>query len=64
MESIDECCKEQNNSPQLLTLPEEIIHEVFSHLSFETLHFLLRKVCRKMKCFVDRYANVGGLFTP
>ena len=62
MENIDEYCTEQNNNAQMLILPEEIIREIFSHLSFETLYFSLRKVCRKMKYFVESYANVGGLF--
>ena len=62
MSNTDEYCQEKNNSLQLLTLPEEIIHEMLSHLSFETLYFSLRMVCRKMKCLVDRYTDVGGLF--
>ena len=62
IENKDEYCKEKDNIPQILTLPNEIIYEIFSHLSFETLHFSLRMVCRKMKCLVNRLTDVGGLF--
>ena len=56
-----EYCKDKNN-PNMITLPEEIIHEIFNYLSFETLHFHLSKVCIQMKHFVDHYTAVGGLF--
>ena len=61
MANSDQCCKDKNN-PQMITLPEEIIYEIFSYLSFETLHFYLSKVCIQMNHFVDHYAGAGGLF--
>ena len=61
MANNDKCCKYKND-PQMITLPEEIIYEIFSYLSFETLHFHLSKVCIQMKHFVDHYTDVGGLF--
>ena len=49
-----------NNIPSIISLPEEIIRVIFDNLSFETLYFALRKVCKKIQKYVDRYVKVGG----
>ena len=52
----------QNNTPQFMALPEEIFREIFYHLSNTTLYFSLRKVCRRMCHYVDRYIAERGMF--
>ena len=61
MASIEKYLNDDSNK-QLIKLPEEIIREIFSYLSFETLYFTLRKVCKKMKCYVDHFIDVEGIF--
>ena len=61
MVSIEKYLNDDSNK-QLIKLPEEIIREIFGYLSFETLYFTLRKVCKKMKCYVDHFTDVGGVF--
>ena len=49
-----------NSIPPIMMVPEETMIEIFSYLSFETLHFSLRKVCKKIQAMVDRYLKVRG----
>ena len=51
--------KDGNTLPKLMTLPEEILREIFRYLSLETLCCSFRKVCRKIQFFVDSYLKVG-----
>ena len=48
-----------NISP-ILTLPEETMREIFIYLSFETLHFSLRTVCKNIHTYVDDYLHIRG----
>ena len=45
-----------------MALPEEIFREIFYYLSNSTLYFSLRKVCKQMCHYVDRYIVVRGTF--
>ena len=54
--------KDGNTRPKLMTLPEEIFREIFRYLYVETLCCSLRKVCRKIQFFVDRYLKVGRTY--
>ena len=58
---MEKYLKDDNNQ-QLMRLPEETIREIFRYLSFETLYFYLRNVCKKMKCYVDNFIDLGGIF--
>ena len=49
-----------NSITPIETLPEEIFREIFNYLSFETLYFALRKVCKKIQTYVDIYIKVEG----
>ena len=44
-----------NNISPIMTLPEEAMREIFNNLSFQTLYFSLRTVCKNIKTYVDRY---------
>ena len=54
--------QDRNSISPIMMLPEETMIEIFHCLSFETLHFPLRKVCKKIQALVDRYLNVRGTF--
>ena len=58
---MEQYLKDDDNQ-QLMRLPEQTIREIFRYLSFETLYFYLRNVCKKMKCYVDHFIDVGGIF--
>ena len=49
-----------NNIPPMMTLPEETMRYIFNYLSFETLYFSLRKVCKNIQTYVDHYLKVRG----
>ena len=59
MESGDKC-PDGSNIFSIIRLPEEILREIFDYLSFETLYFALRKVCKKIQTYVDRYVDFAG----
>ena len=44
----------------IMKLPEETAREIFNYLSFETLYFSLRRVCKNIQIYVDRYLQVRG----
>ena len=50
--------QEGNNISPILTLPEETMREIFNYLSFETLHFSLRTVCKNIHTYVDDYLKI------
>ena len=58
----DDRYQDGNTIPKLMTVPEEILHEIISYLSLETLCSSLRKVCKKIKLYVDHYLKVGRTF--
>ena len=47
----------ENVSP-IMTLPEDAIREIFNYLSFQTLYFSLRTVCKNIQIYVDNYLKV------
>ena len=47
----------ENISP-IMTLPEDAIREIFNYLSFQTLYFSLRTVCKNIQIYVDNYLKV------
>ena len=59
MESADRC-PDGSDIFSIIRLPEEIIREIFDYLSFETLYFAVRKVCKKIQTYVDRYIDFAG----
>ena len=61
MANKKERSNEKDNN-QIMSLPEEIFREMFCYLSIEMLHSSLRKVCRQMQYYVDRYMDVQGIF--
>ena len=52
--------QEGKNIPLIMTLPEETMRNIFNYLSFETLYFSLRKVCKNIQTYVDHYLKVRG----
>ena len=53
-------CQDGNNISPIMTLPEETMRKIFNYLSFETLFFSLRRVCKNIQTYVDRYLKVRG----
>ena len=49
-----------NNISPIMTLPEEAMREIFNNLSFQTLYFSLRTVCKNIKTYVDHYLKIRG----
>lgn len=49
-----------NSIPPILTIPEETMRDIFDYLSFETLYFSLRKVCKNIQTYVDHNLKVRG----
>ena len=49
----------ENISP-IMKLPEEAMREVFNNMSFQTLYFSLRRVCKDIQSYVDNYLKVRG----
>ena len=49
-------------STNMLDLPEQVFREIFRYLDFETVYFTLRKVCPKIKEYVDGFIQLGGMF--
>ena len=45
-----------------LDLNEDIFRRIFNHLEDETVYFILRNVCRKIKQYADTYIQLGGTF--
>ena len=46
----------------ILELHEVIFRELFRHLQCETVYFTMRRVCRKLKYYVDEYIQLRGMF--
>ena len=59
---VGEKRKQKILQPLIMDLPEQILRQIFLHLDFITLYVSLRKVCHRMKTYVDRYIGTGGLF--
>ena len=59
MDGSDKCQDENDISP-IMTLPEETMRKIFNFLSFETLFFSLRRVCKNIQAYVDRYLKIRG----
>ena len=57
---IGDKCQDRNNISPIMTHPEELMREIFNYLSFETLFFSLRRVCKNIQTYVDRYLKVRG----
>ena len=53
-------CLDGSDISLIMTLPEETMREIFNYLSFETLYFSLRRVCKNIQIYVDRYLQVRG----
>ena len=53
-------CLDENEISLIMTLPEETMRNIFNYLSFETLYFSLRRVCKNVQTYVDRYLDVRG----
>ena len=49
-----------NNISPIMTIPEEAMREIFNNLSFQTLYFSLRMVCKNIKTYVDNYLKIRG----
>ena len=60
MDGGDDKCQDGNNISPIMTLPEETMRKIFNYLSFETLFFSLRRVCKNIQAYVDRYLKVRG----
>ena len=43
-------------------LPEQIFHEIFKYLKYNTIIISLREVCRKFRQHVDTFINIIGIF--
>lgn len=50
-----------NNISPIMTLPEEVMHEIFDWMSFQTLYFPLRTVCKNIQTYVDNYLEIRGM---
>ena len=46
----------------VLDLPEQIFRDIFQYLDFDTIFITIRKVCQKLKRYVDDYKKVVGVF--
>ena len=49
-----------NNISPIMILPEEAMREIYNYLSFQTLYFSLRMVCKNIQTYVDDYLKVRG----
>ena len=54
----DDTGQDENNISSILTLPEEAMREIFNYLSFETLYFSLRTVCKNIHTYVHDYLKI------
>ena len=59
MDSGDKC-QDGNKVSTIMILPEETMCEIFNYLSFETLYFSLRNVCKNLQIYVDHYLKERG----
>ena len=57
---IRDKCQDGNKISTIMTLPEETMCEIFNYLSFETLYFSLRNVCKNLQIYVDHYLKLRG----
>ena len=46
----------------ILDLHENIFHEIFKFLNYDTIYFKLRRVCRKLRIYADSFIQLGGVF--
>ena len=46
----------------ILDLHENIFHEIFKFLNYDTIYFKLRGVCRKLRIYADSFIQLGGVF--
>ena len=46
----------------ILDLHEDIFREIFRHLDAGTVYFKIRRLCHKMKVYVDQYIQLAGIF--
>ena len=53
-------CQDGGNISPIMKLPEEAMREVFNNMSFQTLYFSLRRVCKNIQSYVDNYLKVRG----
>ena len=49
-----------NNISPMMTLPEDVMREIFDYLSLETLYFTLRMVNKNINIYVCDYLKVRG----
>ena len=52
-------CQVGDSICPIMMVPEKTMRKIFRYLPFETLHFSLRNVCKKIQTYVDRYTKVG-----
>ena len=46
----------------ILDLHENIFHEIFKFLNYDTIYFKLRAVCRTLRIYADSFIQLGGVF--
>ena len=59
---VGEKRKQKILQPVIMNLPEQILRQIFRYLDLISLYVSLRKVCHRMKTYVDRYIGTGGLY--
>ena len=46
----------------LIDLCEDVLHEIFRYFDYHYTYLNLRNVCNRLRCCVDRFMQLGGIF--
>ena len=46
----------------ILDLPEIVFRQIFSCFDYKTVYFTFGSVCRRLKCYVNAYVQLSGIF--